>query len=144
VIAREEGVRGPTEMLGYVVRVCAADAARRVRERLGVLHDPLRRTCGPPTRRGLGGSPDQRVDDRGLDVLIELIQDGAHGCPQLWRAHRFQRSVDIGVFRRHATSPLAKTCHSALRAYALRTRRRIAVAERGPARQTAHQRTPVL
>jgi len=74
--------------------------------------------------------PDQRVDDRGPYVLIELIQDGAHGCPQLWRAHGFQRSVDLGIFRRHATSPVAKTCHSALRAYALRKRRRVAVAER--------------
>jgi hypothetical protein len=49
VIAREEGFRRPTEMLGHVVRICVADVARRVRERLGLLHDPLRRTCGPPT-----------------------------------------------------------------------------------------------
>jgi hypothetical protein len=31
--AREEGFRGPTEMLGHVVRICVADVARRVRER---------------------------------------------------------------------------------------------------------------
>ena len=43
---------------------------RRFGERLGLLHDPLRGTCGPPTRRGLGGSPDQRVDDGGPYVLI--------------------------------------------------------------------------
>ena len=129
VIAREEGFRGPTEMLGHVVRICVADVARRFGERLGPLHDPLRGTCGPPARGGLGGSRDQRVDDRGPYVLIELFQDGAHGCTQLWRAHGVQRSVDLGVFRRHAMSPVAKTSHNALRAYALRRRRRVAVAE---------------
>jgi hypothetical protein len=80
VIAREEGFRGPTEMLGHVVRICVADVARRFGERLGLLHDPLRGTCGPPARGGLGGSRDQRVNDRGPHVLIELLQDGAHGC----------------------------------------------------------------
>jgi hypothetical protein len=30
VIAREEGFRGPTEMLGHVVWICAADVARRL------------------------------------------------------------------------------------------------------------------
>ena len=113
VIAREEGFCGPTEMLGHVVGICVADVARRFGERPGLLHDPLRRTCGPPARRGLCGSRDQRVDDRGLHVLIELLQDGAHGCAQLWRAHGFQRSVDLGVFRRHAMSPAAKTSHRA-------------------------------
>lgn len=46
------------------------------------------------------------------------------------RAHGFQGSDDVGVFRRHATSPGAKTSHSALFAYALRKRRRVAAAER--------------
>jgi hypothetical protein len=124
VITREEGFRGPTEMLGHIVRIRVADVARRFGERPGVLHDPLRGTCGPPARGGLGGSRDQRVDDRGPHVLIELFQDGAHGCTQIWRAHGVQRSVDLGVFRRHAMSPAAKTFHSALRAYALRRRRR--------------------
>ena len=113
-IAREEGLRGPTEMLGHVARICVADVARRFGERPGLRHDPLRGTCGPPARGGLGGSRDQRVDDRGPHVLIELLQDGAHGCTQLWRAHGVQRSVDLGVFRRHAMSPAAKASHSAL------------------------------
>ena len=116
-IAREEGFRGPTEMLGHVVRICVADVARRFGERPGLLHDPLRGTCGPPARSRLGGSRDQRVDDRGPDVLIELFQDGAHGCTQLWRAHGVQRSVDLGFFagtrcrrgRRPLTVPSAPT-----------------------------------
>ncbi len=117
-------------MLGHVVRICVADVARCFGERLGLLHDSLRGTCGLPARGGLGGSADQRVDDKGPYVRIDLFQDGAHGCPQLWCAHGFQRSVDLGVSRRHAMSPVAKTSHSALRAYALRRRRRVAVAER--------------
>jgi hypothetical protein len=83
MIAREKGFRSPTEMLGHVARICIADVARGVRERLGLLHDPLGRTCRLPTRRGLGSSRDQRVDYRGPYVLIEIIQNGAHGCPQL-------------------------------------------------------------
>ena len=46
VIAREEGFRPTTQMLGHVVRIRLADMARGLRERLCLLNDSLRRTKG--------------------------------------------------------------------------------------------------
>ncbi|MBA2605024.1 MAG: hypothetical protein H0U94_15680 [Acidobacteria bacterium] len=110
-------------MLGDVVRVCMADVPRGFRERPGLLHDPPRRTRGPPAGRGFGSSRDQRVDDRRLYALIKLLKHGAHRRSQLGRTHGLQRSVDLGVFRWHAISPVTKTTsHNALGAYALRRR----------------------
>ena len=89
-------------MLGHVVRICVADVARRVRERLGLLHDPLRRTCGPPTRRGLGGSADQRVDDGGPD------EAGLAALRWLVRGYGYEvTSVDVRAAYSHTLTAAA-------------------------------------
>jgi hypothetical protein len=108
VVACEEGLCRSREVLGHIGRVGFADATGGFGECLRVRDDPWRwaRTAGPV----LGRSREQPVDDRGSNPLVEVFEGGAHGNPQLRRAQRIERLVDLGVFYRQRPSMSPDAC----------------------------------
>ena len=132
MVAGVKGLRGSTEMVGHVFGIGMAHSVRGFCKRLRLVDDALRWAAGPPARRGLRGTDDERIDDVSLHVRVEPIEYGVHRRAQFRRAHRLQRAVDLRVFGGRATSPATKrTYHGTVsRGYALRRRRRVIFAYR--------------
>lgn len=76
-----------------------------------LVDDALRGAAGPPARRGLRGTNDERFDDMGLYIRVKPIENGVHRRAKFRRAHCLRRAGDLRVVAGRATWPATKRPH---------------------------------
>jgi hypothetical protein len=87
-------------MLRHIVRVRLADASRRLGERLRVRDDAWGWTCGLPAGRASGRLGKEPTDQRGSDVLLDIVEDAAHGRAELRRTEGVERLPNLDALGR--------------------------------------------